>query len=175
MTRNDVIRSNAAHIRRVGEFLVKIANDLSLRAVNHDASKWSEEEFPYIEILVPKMAGVVYGSPEYKAALKEVKPATEHHNKVNSHHPEFYKDGINGMSLLDLMELLCDWKAAGERNVNGNIAQSLEHNKSRFGIEPQLLRILENTCREQGWMPPKVEPSQTPGYAGRDETGGSDF
>jgi len=175
MTRNDVIRLNAAHIRRVGEFLVRISNELNQRAINHDASKWSEEEWPYFEKVTPKFAGVTYGSDEYKAIVAEVKPANEHHNKVNRHHPEHFANGINDMTLLDLIEMMCDWKAASERSSDGTIARSIEHNKKRLGIEPQLLRILENTCREQGWMPPKVEPSQTTGYAGRDETGGSDF
>lgn len=155
MTRDDVIRSTAAHIRRVGELLVAQANDLCQRAVIHDASKWSQEEWPAFEEATPKLAGMTYGSDEYKAALASIQPALKHHYAANSHHPEFHPDGIDGMTLADLMEMLCDWKAATERHNDGSIAKSLEHNKGRFGIEPQLLRILENTARANGWIAAK--------------------
>lgn len=58
---------------------------------------------------------------------------------------------LNGMSLLDIIEMVCDWKAASERTKQGSIAQSLAHNKQRFGISDQLASILENTVRELGW------------------------
>lgn len=60
--------------------------------------------------------------------------------------------GIEGMTLLDVLEMLCDWKAAGERHANGSIARSLEVNRTRFGVCGQLQRILENTERELGWI-----------------------
>lgn len=153
MTRDDVIRSTASHIRRVGELLVEQANDLCKRAVAHDASKWSPEEWPAFESATPKLASLTYGSDEYKASLREIKPAVTHHQASNSHHPEFYANGVDGMTLADLMEMLCDWKAAGERHGNGSMAGSLAHNKDRFNIGPQLLSILSNTAAANGWLP----------------------
>lgn len=177
MTRDDVIRSTAAHIRRVGELLVECSADLSHRAVVHDASKWSEEEWPFFEESTPKLAGLTYGSDEYKEALRRIKPALVHHNAENRHHPEYHTTrcsqcgshesdpcicggpripgGINGMTLLDLVEMLCDWKAATERHNDGNIARSLDVNRERFGITPQLERILRNTIEEKGWAAQK--------------------
>jgi hypothetical protein len=58
---------------------------------------------------------------------------------------------IRFMSLLDLIEMVADWKAASERTKQGSIAQSLAHNKERFGIDDQLASIIENTVRELGW------------------------
>jgi hypothetical protein len=55
------------------------------------------------------------------------------------------------MSLLDLIEMFCDWKAAGERHANGNFAESLNINRERFGMSPQLAEIFENTRKELGW------------------------
>jgi hypothetical protein len=60
--------------------------------------------------------------------------------------------GIDGMSLLDLIEMLCDWKAAGERHADGSMSRSLQINKERFQVSPQLQSILENTARELGWI-----------------------
>lgn len=59
--------------------------------------------------------------------------------------------GIYGMSLLDLIEMLADWKAAGMRHADGNIWKSLEVNRERFGISYQLFEIFKNTVKELGW------------------------
>ncbi len=56
------------------------------------------------------------------------------------------------MSLLDVIEMLCDWKAAGERHHDGSMERSLRVNRERFSISPQLQQILENTARELGWI-----------------------
>lgn len=60
--------------------------------------------------------------------------------------------GISGMSLLDLLEMLCDWRAATERHADGNILKSLTINRERFFIGDQLYAVLENTAREMGWI-----------------------
>lgn len=52
------------------------------------------------------------------------------------------------MSLLDLIEMLVDWKAAGERHTTGAIDKSLLSNKSRFKYGVELDMILRNTARE---------------------------
>lgn len=153
MTRDDVIRSTATHIRRVGSLLAEVVYKLTVRGVVHDASKWSENEWPAFEAATPLLADLTYGTPEYKASLDSIRPAVDHHQAHNTHHPEFYvANGIEGMSLLDLMEMLADWKAAGERNKDGCLMKSLLHNKDRFEISPQLFEILVNTAREMGWI-----------------------
>lgn len=175
MTRDDVIRSTAGHIRRVGELLVEVSADLARRAVVHDASKWSPEEWPAFEAATPQLARLTYGSEEYKAALRSIGPAVKVHQTGNRHHPEYFGEHVceqcgaddrnapctcggprsadlSGMTLPDLMEMLCDWKAATERHDNGSIANSLAHNRKRFKIEPQLLKVLENTARAAGWI-----------------------
>lgn len=55
------------------------------------------------------------------------------------------------MTLMDLVEMFCDWKAATERMHDGNTRQSLEVNKKRFHISDQLHKIFENTVKELGW------------------------
>jgi hypothetical protein len=53
--------------------------------------------------------------------------------------------GINGMDLLDIVELFCDWKAATMRHHDGSLAKSVEHNSSRFNLGPVLTNIFRNT------------------------------
>jgi hypothetical protein len=56
------------------------------------------------------------------------------------------------MSLLDLLEMACDWKAASEMSPNGSFAGSIEYSRERFNLSDEMVRILENTGRELGWM-----------------------
>jgi hypothetical protein len=105
-----------------------------------------------LDEFTPKLKGSTYGSDEYKGFLGAMKPMLDHHYANNRHHPEHHATGIDGMTLLDVVEMLCDWKAAGERHANGSIAASLKHNRTRFHVSDQLYRILENTAREMGWV-----------------------
>ena len=78
-------------------------------------------------------------------------PALKHHYENNRHHPEHFEDGANGMTLIDLVEMLCDWYAATKKHEDGNLARSLVVNEKRFKISPQLTKIFENTAKEFGW------------------------
>jgi hypothetical protein len=66
---------------------------------------------------------------------------------LNPHHPEHYSDGIDGMNLLDLVEMVCDWKAATLRHDDGDIKKSVEINQKRFGMSDQLTKIIRNTVK----------------------------
>lgn len=136
------------HIHRVRELLYGMIKELDQRARDHDQSKLESPEAEIFGEWTPELAKVTYGTQEYDALLEKVRPAIDHHYANNRHHCEHHKDGINDMNFIDLVEMLCDWKAAGERNKNGNIRKSLEVNAKRYSIEPQLLRIFENTVKE---------------------------
>lgn len=141
-----------AHIRRVNELLLCCMSVLSLRAAVHDNSKLEEPEKATFDVCTLKLKAMAYGSDEYKAALAELKPALDHHYAANSHHPEHFTNGVDGMNLFDLVEMLMDWKAATERmKGGGDIRRSLEINRDRFKISPQLESILANTIRDMGW------------------------
>lgn len=142
------------HIKRVQELLSLAARELLKRGEYHDQSKLEMMEKELFDAFTPKLAGCTYGSEEYKAFLIELKPALDHHYQHNSHHPEHYPFGINGMDLFDLMEMFFDWKAAGERHNNGNIFNSLRINKQRFNISDQVYSILVNTADRLGYRRP---------------------
>lgn len=133
------------HIETVRNYLGMVIKEFVDRASNHDQTKLESPEVEAFEIYTPKLRGLTYGSEEYKQCLRNMKPAIEHHNANNSHHPEHYPNGIDGMNLFDLLEMMCDWKAATLRHNDGNIYRSLELNKDRFNMSPQLCSILLNT------------------------------
>lgn len=118
------------HIQRVNELLGEQQLKLNVRGSLHDASKLGIYEKPIFDEVTPQLKGLTYGSDEYKESLKKLGPALDHHYEKNSHHPEHYKgitvyDGIQGMSLFDLLEMLADWKAAGERHADGSALRGL--------------------------------------------------
>lgn len=147
-SRSDTVK----HIMRVRELLYIVQNKLEARGFAHDQSKLGEPEKYTFDTCTAKLKAMAYGSDEYKAALVDLKPALDHHYAANSHHPEHFETGVSGMSLLDVIEMLIDWKAATERMKNGgDIRKSLELNTSRFNLSPQLVSILANTIQEMGW------------------------
>jgi hypothetical protein len=129
---------------------MKVVNDLIERAFCHDATKLESPEKEYYDLHTQGLHSLEYGSKSYKEVLRKMQPGIDHHYAHNRHHPQFFADGINGMNLVDLIELLCDWKAAGERHVDKpvDIFRSIDINadEDHFNIEPQMVQILKNTA-----------------------------
>ena len=136
------------HIRFVKHFLLIVIGNLTKRIDNHDVSKLLPPEKEMFDKFTPLLKEMTYGSDEYKVALKEMGVILQHHYKHNSHHPEHFDNGVNDMSLLDLMEMFCDWQAAMLRHADGDFMKSLEINKERFGMSDQLYQIFMNTIKE---------------------------
>lgn len=121
--------------------------NLFKRAAIHDNSKFSPEEFDAYEEVFPDLQKYAYGTEEFKATLRKIKPAIQHHYQFNDHHPEFFlTSGINDMNLIQLIEMICDWIAASERS-QADISKGLEINKQRFGIDDQLSAIIKATVK----------------------------
>ena len=74
-----------------------------------------------------------------------MKPALDSHYADNPHHPEHYDNGIKDMDLVDLIEMICDWKSATLRHNDGDIYKSIELNQKRFGYSDELKQIFKNT------------------------------
>ena len=148
------------HIDRVRYFLGLASDNLWNRAKAHDASKLVSPEVEAFDIATPKLAGLEYGSDEYRQSLRELGPALQHHFEKNDHHPEHSERGVRGMSLMALIEMLCDWRAASERvkqrtddpDKVATFEAGLAHNKDRFDISDDLYEILLNTARELGMV-----------------------
>jgi len=134
------------HIRRVNDLLLDVCHELMIRAKKHDQSKLEDPEKAAFDEATPKLKNLKFGTEEYRESTRLIKPALDHHYSVNSHHPQHYENGINGMNLFDIVEMFCDWKASGERTADGDIYKSIEINAERFGISKQLKQILINTA-----------------------------
>lgn len=145
------------HSLRVGALMGQPIAELVERSTQHDLSKTQPPELGIFNEFTPKLKHSTYGSDEYKGFLVGMGEALKHHYAENRHHPEhFGAMGVAGMTLVDLIEMLADWKAATERHDDGDLAKSLEIQRKRFGISDQLLLILYNTADHFGWTPPPL-------------------
>lgn len=139
------------HINRVRELLDQVCKNLLTRAINHDRSKTEEPEASLFAACNAQLRGMTYGSEEYMSSLRdcqELKQAIDHHYAHNTHHPEHFETRMAGMTLLDVIEMFCDWKAATERHADGDIVKSIKINKKRFGYSDMLEQIFLNTVKE---------------------------
>lgn len=140
------------HAQRVGHLLGQMISELLTRAVSHDWSKTQPPEVAAFDEFTPRLAQLTYGTDEYRACLAEMAPALGHHYAANRHHPEHFHDGVAGMTLIDVAEMLADWKAATERVKDGDLSRSLEINEQRFALSSDLVAILRNTAATFGWL-----------------------
>lgn len=174
-----MIHETLDHIRQVQKYLHLVAANLLERARVHDASKLIEPEASVFEEFTGKLKGSTYGSDEYKGFLAGMKPALDHHYAFNRHHPEHFglhvcqqcgtddrveactcggprRADMSRMTLLDLIEMFVDWKAATERHENGDLSKSITLNKARFGYGDELESIFRRTADElfPSWRKP---------------------
>lgn len=148
MTLDECKLKTIEHIKRVQFYMRFLIDRLITKMQKHDESKLGDIEAPIFAEHIEKLPFIKFGSDEYQEELKELQTALNHHYKYNRHHPEYFgENGINGMDLTDILEMLADWMASTERTQNGDIFESIEINSKRFNIDDQLKQILINTAK----------------------------
>ena len=83
--------------RKIMDSNPRFAIEIAKRGRTHDVSKFGDIEFEHLW----------EGTKCFDVALL-------HHRCHNSHHPEFYPNGIYGMTELDICEMVCDVSARGQ-------------------------------------------------------------
>lgn len=152
---NDWRFKTLRHVETLRNYLNAVIRELLTRQEQHDQTKFEIPEAEYFEEFTHKLRGITYGSDEYKQCMEAMKPGVEHHQKSYRHHPEYFQEEadatfrstpIHCMNLIDLIEMLCDWKAAGLRHADGDLMKSIEINQERFGYSDEIKYILINTA-----------------------------
>lgn len=136
------------HRKKVEENGRLLAKELLVRCHKHDESKLGDYEKPIFDTSNLKEKGIEFGTEEYFKERNKIDDAIQHHYKENRHHPEHFPNGVDDMNLIDVLEMLCDWKAACKITKNGNINDSLECCRKRFKISDQLFKIMKNTVKD---------------------------
>ena len=141
----DAEKKTKEHQRAVKANVDAFIEDLRKRGKTHDASKLESPEVEGFAKATHQLKSLTYDSEEYKVKIKEMEPFLKHHYENNSHHPEHHEKGVDGMTLVDVVEMFCDWQAAAERHDDGNINDSIDKNEKRFKMSKQLAQIFRNT------------------------------
>lgn len=121
-----------------------IFDELTLKASNHDQSKYSEPEItPYIWLTWQShciLNNIPFTLPT--GMDQQIRDAIFHHVSNNRHHPEWHLDP-DSMTLADLIEMICDWKAVGqefgEKNLIGYAEKVLGR---RFSFSENKLKLI---------------------------------
>lgn len=138
------------HILLVQQYMLMVVINLQRRMLAHDASKLQEPERSAYDGLDEKLSGVAFGSSEYRAIVKNhLGDALRHHYAHNDHHIEHWGDGVKGMSLLSMLEMLADLRAVCDEK--GKPVIDLDVNQKIHGFSDELFQILSNTIDELGW------------------------
>jgi hypothetical protein len=136
-----------SHIKDVNALLILAAQELLSRAIVHDSSKLGPEEREKFSLAAAmfKEQGNEFGTDGYVATKEWLGEALKHHYMHNSHHPEHYPEGVMGMNLFDLLEMLLDWSAASAARSEKGL-MDLEKSQEIHNIPRDLMIILENTA-----------------------------
>lgn len=135
------------HKLYVAFYLFKVALKFIYRAIIHDNSKYKFSEAIPMSKIAKYLINTPYGSEQYKKLLKENAENIQLHYKRNRHHPEYYNNNYKKMSLIDLIEMLEDWKAASKRHKNGNFCKSIEISKEKFQMSDEIINFLKTLER----------------------------
>lgn len=143
----DCTKDILEHKEKVLYWMRRFWTQIEGRAKYHDDSKLKNKaEKNMFDIWTPELKKREFGSPEYKEALIQMGEGLKMHYQANRHHPEHYENGIEGMTLVDIIEMVSDWIAAA--SARGTYVD-LDKAAERFGISEQLVRIIANQLREE--------------------------
>jgi hypothetical protein len=135
------------HKRKVEYWMSYFSTQIKGRAAIHDDSKLKDPvEKAMFDKWTPELRSRDFGTEHYKAALDGMGEGIALHYKANRHHPEHYENGVDGMTIIDVIEMLADWMAAAQAR---DVHVDLDHAAKRFGLSDQLVQIFANTLREE--------------------------
>lgn len=132
------------HISRVRKHINTFVQLLLKRAISHDKSKLEEPELSWWKEM-DKEPRYPYGSEEYKQKIKRWDRVFKHHYKYNRHHPEHYEYGVSEMTLVDIVEMMCDWLGYKDTITISEALKVCDEQMRRYNIPDCIRQIIFNT------------------------------
>lgn len=132
------------HISRVRRHINTFIQLLIRRAEKHDKSKLEEPELSWWKEM-DKEPRYPYGSKEYEQKLKRWSKVFKHHYQYNRHHPEHYEYGISEMTLIDIVEMMCDWLGYKDTTTITEALKVCDEQMARYNISEELRQVIFNT------------------------------
>lgn len=136
---SEIVSMIENHRKGVAKWMFVLGEFLQALGRKHDLSKYDDDEWSVFEKYTPLLPTMEYGSEEYKKSLEKMRPGLEKHYMKNSHHPEHFVDGIEGMNLFQMLEMLVDWYVASKGKID------IKKQQERFRGEEKLWLLLERS------------------------------
>lgn len=144
-----LLRTMVVHAAQVRRGLQRVTHELERRALVHDESKFYADEFAGFSRINRIARENPYGSMAYRESMARECEVINLHYMRNSHHPEHCCSGGSSMSWLDIIEMVCDWRAAYlAYGSQGTWEENLKRQRERYGPEW--------FTREQWWLVEQV-------------------
>lgn len=145
ITEYDSARDTRTHQNIVKETGWRIVDELKTRFKDHDLSKLTEPEKSCYDKFIPMLKETKYGSKEYHDVQRQMqKEGLDHHYQVNRHHPEHFANGINDMTIVDLVEYFVDTYSASLKS-DTPYSEGVKKNAARHKLPEELVNIFINT------------------------------
>jgi hypothetical protein len=144
----------AQHKGWVNKYIVKVVHLLRERADGHDDDKYKDPLKRIYSKNFDALCKTTFRSPEYNKIVgsEEFQEAFKIHTKNNRHHPQHFENGVEDMNLIDIIEMLCDWKAASDRTGRKqSVKEGMELNYEKYHIDGIARKWIENTLEDLGW------------------------
>jgi hypothetical protein len=125
--------------------ILVVMKEFHSRCVTHDQTKLISPEVSWFTSCMERLSFVEFGTTAYQEALRDLRPALDNHYYHNRHHPEHFDEGAADMTLVDVIEMYCDWLASSLRTKNGDIYKSFDYTKKRFKLSDQLIDMMRCT------------------------------
>lgn len=121
---------------------IKLANDLLIRAAEHDNSKFEYQEFRKLSQILKNRKCFTDAT---STLSKEEISAIKEHWKKNRHHPEYF-DNYDDMTELDIIEMVCDWFARSLQYNTDFLPFIEERQKVRFNFSTKQYNKIHDYC-----------------------------
>ncbi len=140
------IKNILNHKQEVKEKMLFLAKEIIKHAEQHDDSKLREPELNWLIEMDKENEKIKYGTPEYFEKQKRWEKFFKHHYKKNRHHPDHFENmGVYGMTIVDLVEMMCDIVSYCKELHVSEVVKIIDEQKKRFGIDDNISQILINT------------------------------
>ena len=136
MNELDALLKIMRHRESLADSMIEIADHLRQRARVHDRCKLKPDQFIGFARIDQAEREHGYGSREFSRALRADSEAIRTHVAESSHHPEHHAI-VADMGWLDIIEMVCDWKAAADTYDRGlSLRDGLQAQFDRLDFTP---------------------------------------
>jgi hypothetical protein len=134
------------HIQTLNRLVLTFCHDLQQRAVVHDTSKFSAEEYTAFVASRDSLRGSKDGTDaEYQKNLRS--GPIQHHITTNAHHPEYWDARNEPMPFAEVVLMFYDWLSRCLAK-GGCMGDFWAFNTAKLAKQPHALAIVEAMRRD---------------------------